>query len=305
MFGSRLAGVRWNALAAIAVACVSLISCGGNSSSIGTQQAPNIAGAWEFIAVSSNGSQTGIEVALTEGTVLVNGVAEADGQIAASSAQINFVPLTTVSQNINVVSGAPFFGGSCSATPTTSNSLGPGTVTALGSSMSFAFTANGSVFNVSATLSGDGKSVLNGTYTPQAGNACSDPGGTITGTNVSKISGIFVGQMCPLGASSATCADPQNYTDTATATVSESGTTLTVTLAFSAGPDSGTNLTLTGPVTGNAFTVLGTYQGQTITYYGYFEQVYDSTLQVNVPSLYFVNASDTSVAIGALGVPQT
>ena len=290
--------IRWNALAALALAGASLISCGGNSSSIGTQQAPNIAGAWEFIAVSSNGSQTGIEVALTEGTVLVNSMPQADGQIAASSAQINFVPLTTVSENMNVVNGTPLFGGSCGATPTTTNSLGPGTVTGLGNAMSFTFTANGSVFNVSATLSGDGKSILNGTYTPQAGNACSDPGGTITGTNVSKISGMFAGQMCPLGASSTTCTDSQNFTDTAAATVSESGSTLTVTLAFSAGPDSGTNLTLTGPVTGNAFTVLGTYQGQTITYYGYFEDV------GNVPSLYFVNANDTSVSIGVLGVPQ-
>jgi hypothetical protein len=48
----------------------------------------------------------------------------------------------------------------------------------------------------------------------------------------------------------------------------------------------------------------GTYQGNTITYYGYFEQVYDSTLQVNVPSLYFGNAADASVSIGTLGVPQ-
>lgn len=279
-----------------------LMSCGsGTSSSSGALPPPNIAGAWEFIAVSNGGETTGIEVALTEGQTIQNGISVPNGQIAASSTQIAFVSLTTTSGNLNITG----FGGSCAAAFDSNNSLGPGTVTGLGETMNFSFTANGNVFSVTAQLGGDGKSILNGTYTAQAGNTCSDSGGQITGTNVSKISGTYQGAMCPLGASSTTCSNPQNFTDTATATVSESGGgTMTATLNFTAGPDAGTNLTLTGPVTGNAFSVSGTYQGSPITLYGYFEQVYDSTLQVNVPSLYLVNGSDAAVSIGVLGVPQ-
>lgn len=286
--------------ASAAVAAALLVSCGGSPSTENALPPPNIAGPWEFIASSKNGSTTGIEVALTEGQVQQNGLLVPNGQIAATGTQITFVSLQTISGNLNVSD----FGGSCAATTTTTNNLGPGTVSGFGQPVTFSFTANGSVFNVSATLSGDGKSIVNGTYTAQAGNACADGGGSISGTSVAKIAGMYQGPMCPLAASSATCSNPQNFTDTATVTASESGSTLTVTVAFSAGPDAGTNLTMTGPVTGNAFTVQGTYQGQIIVYQGYFEQVYDSTLQVNIPSLYFVNSSDTSVSIGVLGVPQ-
>ncbi len=292
----------WRAGVAIALilASIFLISCGSSKSSSSTLPPPSIAGPWEFIAVANNGSVTGIEVALTQAQVLVNGVPQATGQISASGPQIAFVSLTTVNGKANISE----FGGSCSATATTNNGLGPGTVTGFGETVTFSYTANGSVFNVTATLSGDGSSIVNGTYTAQSGNACSDKGGQITGTKVSKISGTYQGAMCPLGASSTTCANASNFSDTATATASESGSTLTVTLNFTAGPDAGTNLTMSGPVTGNAFTVTGTYQGNVITYYGYYEQVYDSTLQVNVPSLYWVNASDPSVSVGTLGVPQ-
>jgi len=163
----------------------------------------------------------------------------------------------------------------------------------------------GSVFNVTATLSGDGKSILNGTYTPQAGNACSDPGGTITGTQVAKLSGTYAGQMCPLA--SATCSNPQqDFTDTVTATVAEkSVNTLTLSLALQ-GTDN-TTFTMTGSATGNAFSVTGTFQGQTITYLGYYEQIYDSTLQINIPSVYLVNATNPAqpAYVGTLAVPQT
>jgi hypothetical protein len=278
-----------------------LVGCGSSkSSSSNTLPPPNIAGPWEFVAVAKNGSVTGVEVALTESQVLVNGVSQASGQLSASGAQIAFVSLATVNGNVNISD----FGGSCAATVTSNNGLGPGMVTGFGETVTFSYTANGSVFNVTGTLSGDGSSIVNGTYTAQSGNACSDNGGQITGTKVSKISGTYQGAMCPLGVSSATCSNAANFSDTATATASESGSTLTVTLNFTAGPDAGTNLTMSGPVTGNAFSVSGTYQGQTVTYYGYYEQVYSSTVGASVPSLYFVNSSDPSVSVGTLGVPQ-
>jgi len=275
---------------------ISLISCGGNKSSNVTQPIPNIAGSWEFIAVSNNGSVTGIEIALKEGQVLVNGLEQPNGLISASSTQIAFVSLNPATID------ATGFGGSCPAAPVPLNGLGPGTVTALGEPISFTFAENGNVFNVTAMLGGDGKSFLNGTYTAQTGNTCTDPGGTITGTVVNAFPALFAGNMCPLSATSGAC----QLSDTVNATVSENSSAIvTLTLAFTAGPDAGTNFTMTGPATGNAFLVQGTFQGQPLTYYGYSEQV------SNVGSLYFVNAADPCIGnpavactqIGLLAVP--
>jgi hypothetical protein len=291
-----------NIVAAIALLaiCGALLSCSSSSSNQSSQTSqlpPNISGAWEFVAVSNDGSITGVEVALTEGQELDNGIEVPSGQISANSTQIAFVSLNTVSQNLNITS----FGGSCNATPTSGNSLGPGSVTALSEPISFTFTANGSVFNVSAMLDGTGQNVVNGTYTPQTGNACSDPGGTITGTEVAKISGTFAGKMCPLADAPSDCESSQDLTDAVTATISESNSgTMTMSLIFTAGPDSGANATLTGPVTGDAFTVQGTYQGQSLVYYGYYEQITKSGS--NVPSLYLVNSTDTTVPIAVLSL---
>ena len=283
---------------ALLVVCGTLISCGGsNISSPPGQPIPNIAGPWEFIASSSNGSVTGIEVALAEGQVLVNGMQQPDGQITASGTQIAFVALDPTTSNVTA------FGGNC--LPITSvNNLGPGSVTALNAPIDFTFTENGNVFNVAGTLSGDGKSLLNATYTAQSGNTCSDSGGTIMGTVVSKLSGTYTGQMCPPASTS--CQSAADFTDNVTATVSESSSsTLTLSLLLS-GTDN-TNFTLSGPVTGNAFSLQGTFQGQTLTYYGYSEQVYSSTLQTNVPSLYLVNATAAAQPkyVGTLSVPLT
>ncbi len=282
---------------ALLVVSGTLVSCGGNTSSVAGQPIPNIAGSWEFIASSSDGSITGVEVALTEGQVLVNGVPQPDGQITASGTQIAFVALDSTTLN------ATAFGGHC--LPITSvNNLGPGSVTALNAPINFTFTENGNLFNVTGTLSGDGKSILNATYTAQTGNTCSDPGGSITGAVVSKLSGTYTGQMCPPVSTS--CQSASDFTDNVTATVSEtSSSTLTLSLLLS-GTDN-TNFTLSGPVTGNAFSLQGTFQGQTLTYYGYSEQIFDSILQTNVPSLYLVNATTAAQPkyVGTLSVPQT
>jgi hypothetical protein len=293
-----------NAAAAIALAVLggAFLSCGsGGNSSMGAQLPPNIAGSWELIAVSNNGSVTGIEVALTEGQVLDNGIEVPNGQISASSTQIAFVSLATVSQNLNITA----FGGSCGATTNSTNSLGPGSVAA-NSAVTFTFTENGNVFNVTTTLGSGNTTMINGTYTPQSGNACSDPGGTITGTLVSVPSGTYTGQMCPL-ADSTSCS---NQSDNVTATVSAKSGQLTLNLNLS-GTDN-TNFTLTGPYTGNSFLVQGTFEGQPLTYYGYFEQVYNATLQTNIQSVYlisaadscFSNPADTCTTATVLSVPQ-
>lgn len=274
-----------------------LISCGGNKSHIPAQPVPNVAGPWEFIAISNNGSVTGIEVALKEGQVLVNGIEQPDGVISAGSTQIAFVSLNPTT------SDATGFGGACPAAPVPVNNLGPGSVTAFSAPINFTFAENGNVFNVTAMLAGDGKSFLNGTYTAQSGNTCTDPGGTITGTAVLALTGMYAGKMCPLSLTAGPC----QKSDTVNATLSESSGSLTLTLAFTAGPDSGTNFTMTGPVAGNAFLVQGTFQGQVVSYYGYFELV------SNVESLYFVNAADPCIAnpavacteIGLLPLSQT
>jgi hypothetical protein len=50
-----------------------LVSCAGGKSVTGTPATPGVAGTWEFLAVSSNsGGTTGIELALQEGTVLLD-----------------------------------------------------------------------------------------------------------------------------------------------------------------------------------------------------------------------------------------
>jgi hypothetical protein len=272
----------------------SWLSCGGKSSMATEPPLPNIAGAWEFITISNNnGYITGMEVAVKEGQVLVDGVAQPNGQFSANSTQIAFVNLSTVSQDYN----ATGFGGPCGASNTGANSLGPATITALGSQLSFSFSENGTIFNVTGTFSGDGQS-FQGSYS-QAGTSCPDTGGTIIGQTVSKLSGMFGGQICQ--PSSTSCSA---FPDTVTATLSENSIgSLTVTLAFTAGPDAGTNFTLQGPATGNAFTIQGTFQGQLLTYYGYYEQVAKTGA-----SVYLVNATANTADptyVGTLPLLQT
>ena len=260
-----------------------LISCGSSKVTLPPQIAPNIAGEWEFVAMSQNGETTGIEVSLAEGQVLNGDLMVPSGQVSASSAQIAFVSLapvltTNVPGNMNITG----FGGSCDAIATTANSLGPGVVTGVGQPVTLTFTANGSIFNVTGSLSGDGKSVLNGTYTAQSGNTCSDPGGTITGSVVSINTGTYTGHLCPL-ADTTSCS---SKSDSVSGGVTVKSGQITLDLNLT-GTDS-TTFTLAGPVTGYAFSVQGTYQGQVQTYYGYFELAGSS----GTPSLYLVNAAD-------------
>jgi len=262
-----------SALGLVAVS-MALLSCSGSGGNLGQQVIPSIAGSWEFIATSStNGIATGIEVSLKEGQSLVDGIEQPNGTISASSAQMSFVTIDPTTGD------ATSFGGSCPTTQDPSNSL-TGSISALGGPFNFTYTENGNVFSVSATLSGDGKSILNGTYTS---TDCSDSG-TIAGGVVSKLSGTYAGQLTLPGPS----------VDMVTATLSENSSgSLTANFALT-GADN-TTLTMTGPVTGNAFSIQGTFQGQVVTYFGYYELTYDCLDQaVDLQSLYLVNAADST-----------
>lgn len=281
---STKCAVSVGAAMALTLLSAFLINCGSsNQTTLPAQTPPNIAGEWEFVAMSQNGETTGIEVALAEGQMLSGNLMVPSGQVSASSAQIAFVSLkptltTNVPGNMNITG----FGGSCEALATTANSLGPGAVTGLGDPVTLTFTANGSVFNLTGSLSGDGKSVRNGTYTAQSGNTCSDPGGTITGTVVSINPGTYTGHLCPL-ADSTSCS---SKSDSVSAAVSVKSGQITLDLNLT-GTDI-TTFTLAGPVTGYAFSVQGSYQGLVQNYYGYFELAGSS----GTPSLYLVNAAD-------------
>jgi len=274
------------------IAIAAMLSCAGHSSSIGTPPMATIAGAWEFIATSQTGSNTGvvtgIEVAMSEGQVLVNGLSQPNGQISANSNQISFLSLAPSTLNISQ------FGGPCQSTPG-SNGLN-GSITAPDAPMQFNFTENGNVFTVSGTLGGDGKTLLNATYTAQAGNPCmADSGGTITGNMVARITGTFLGKICALDDAASPC-QPVDTASAAAAENSSNNLTLTLTLT---GTDN-TTVTLTGPVTGNAFNLYGTVQGQIVTYQGYYEVIN------SVPSIYLVNATNAAAPnyVGTLAVPH-
>ena len=289
-----------------------LISCSG--SKIFSAPMPNISGPWEFIAVSttSPGSSTGIEVSLQEGQVFnsATGVYDATGQVSASGTQLSFVSLSNPgSSSPNSIT----FGGNC--TPATSDAGDnlSGSISGLAGSMNFTFTENGNLFNVTASLSADGKSMI-GAYTeqqPQAGQSngiCSGSSldqGSITGKTVSKLSGTYLGKLCqPLDSLCTAGAG-----DSATATLSESGTGLTVNMVLT-GADNA-SFTLTGPVAGNFFSVQGTFGGQSVSYDGYFQDTFDKTDGLyDISTLYlaqidFTTSPPTHTYAGTLIVPQT
>ena len=250
---------------------------------------PNISGSWEIIATSDSDPihETGIEVALQAGQSLVNGVEQPNGQVSATgSTQIAIV-------TINGATGEITFGGNCPLAGDGTYSLA-GSFATLGGPINFTYVENGNAFDVTATLSTDGKSLI-GTYSSEAGSNCSASGG-ITGAVVPKLSGTYVGQLML----------PDGTSDIVTATLSEnSSSTLSVNLVAAA-PDN-TTFTLTGPVTGNAFAAQGIFQGHQVAYDGYLEQVLDPVTQLMVPAIYLVNTTNTAQPsyAGTLTPPTT
>lgn len=274
----------------LAVFSLTLVACSNHNATTATPPPglfPSIAGAWEFIATSNQNtsSATGIEVALKEGQVLAAGVEEPNGQVSASgTTQIGFVGL-------NLATGAVVFGGNCVASGDGSSSLS-GTVSAADGTLSFTYLENGNVFNVSGSLSSDGKS-FNGTYTSAAGSACSDSG-TITGSAVAKLTGMYTGQLLL----------PDGTTDSVTATLGESSANVLNLNLLVSGSDNVT-FSLSGPVVGNTFLIQGTFESQSVSYEGYSLQVLDPTTQITVPTLYIVNTTNPAqpVFAGALTIP--
>jgi hypothetical protein len=266
-----------------------LTACSGSpSSSTNTSNSanvallPSIAGAWEFKLFSSTGTLSGMEVALQEGQVLTNGMYQPDGAISASGTQMAFV---TLDSGTGLVSG---FRGYCPAAGTSANTLS-GAITTFGSPLSnFTFTENGNVFNVTATLSGDGQS-MQGTYASTSPSNCPDSG-TFTGTVVSKLSGTYTGNLTLPSCSVAGC-------DSASATLSENSSGVATLSLVLTGTDNDT-LTLTGPITGNAFSVQGSFQRQTVVLDGYYE------IDDNLRTLFLVNAATPTQRAGLLTVPQ-
>ncbi len=276
---------------------LALLGCGGNGASkFAPQPLPNIAGAWEITAVPNvnNGTSTGIEVALKEGQVFSNsaGGYVPNGQVSASGTQISFVGINTAGFVLTGTANCPVPG------PDTNGNNLAGSLSGIGGPFNFSYTENGNDFNVTATLSSDGTNFL-GTYASQPGSNCTDSG-TITGVIVPKLSGTYLGQLCqPLDGP---CQAPTK--DSATVTLSQSGTTLTVSMVLT-GADN-TTFTVSGPVAGNAFSVQGTFQGQAVAYFGYYQALFDSTDGLfDIRNIYLVNTAAPSQLAGQLTIPIT
>lgn len=254
---------------------VVLVSCSSGKSMTGDPATPSVAGTWEFLAVSNNGGgTTGIEVALQEGTVLVDGMNEPSGNVSATGVnQITFVCIDSTTGDLTS------FGGNCVGPSGTCSTAGvnslSGTADSIGGPFNFTYTENGNAFAVTGMLGSDGQSLVTGTYAEQTGSGCNDSG-TVTGVLVPKLTGTYTGQMTL----------PDGTADSVTATLSESSGVLTVGIVGSA-PEV-TNFNLTGPVTGHAFALQGQFNGQPATYNGYYEVTH------SLPSLYFVNSTDNA-----------
>ena len=262
-------------LIAVLAASAALISCASSGNTSTAPTPVSIAGSWEFVASSNTSANTitGVEVALAEGVVQVNGINQPDGNISASGPnQIMFVDLST----------APNIGFSQNC-PGTGVSALTGTVANLGGPVNFTFSEGGNVFVVNATLSTDG-STITGTYTPQTGNPCNDSG-TILGTKVPKLSGQFNGQLI--------LPDGTNPMVDGTASESSSGI-VTLTLINTA---NNASFSLTGPAMGNAFSLQGTYQGDGSSYFSYFQVV-------KVPTLYMANSANPAAPVFAGSLAQ-
>ena len=266
-----------------------MLSCSSQNSTSVSAAIPNVSGAWEFQASSSSNSNTftGIEVALKEGQIIVNGMQQPNGQISASGAS----QIAVVSVNPNTPSVV--FGGSCPQASGGAYDLN-GSVASLGGPVTFTYTENGNAFNVTGTLSGDGKSFL-GTYT-SASSTCVDSG-SISGSVVPKLTGTYDGQFTL----------PDGTSENVTLTLTESSSGALTANVVGTSPIT-INFTLTGPVTGNAFSVQGTYQSQQVTYEGYFGvQVLDPVLNTYVSGVYLVNATNPAnpIPAGTLIPPST
>lgn len=281
--------MRTRCILSAVLASIALSGCGGGHGYQPTLY-PSMAGQWEFVATSTQtpGIQTNVETNVQQPQILVNGVYQPTNLLSAAGNQqitVLGVEQTGLNQPPNIT-----FDGNC---PGAGSDNLNGTIDT-DYNVKLSYSQNGNAFSATGTLSSDHKSIL-GNYSAQSSSGCADSG-IFTGTAVAKLGGMYVGALCSPGATS--CQFPQGAQDNATATLSQSGSALTVNLVVT-GADNA-SFSLTGPVTGNAFSVQGTFnvggQAQTVAYEGYYELTYDCLTQlIDLPSLYLVNAA----AIGA------
>ena len=281
VWGSGEAHLVRSISACLALAlCLVVCGCGGGGSSFTPAVIPAISGQWEFLASSTTnvGQQSYVEANLQEGQKIASGVYVPNGQLSATGSQQ--IAVLTVDSAGNVV-----FSGGC---PGAGLSSLTGTVDA-NYNVNINYSENGNNFAATGALSSDHKTIM-GTYSSQA-SGCVDTG-TFIGTALPKLSGLFVGTVCsPLVSS---CQYPQQATDDAMASVSQSGSSVKVSFVLT-GADN-TSFSLSGPITGNAFVLQGTFQGQAVTYYGYYELTYDCLTQlIDLPSLYLVSPANVGV----------
>ena len=273
--------LRTTSVLVIVVLCFLLSGCASGGSGYTPAVIPGISGQWELLASSTTdvGQQTFIEANLQEGQGIAGGMFVPNGQLSAAGNQQ--IAILTVDSAGNVS-----FNGGCPGTGVSGLS---GTVDQ-NYNVKINYSENGNNFAATGTLSSDHKTIL-GTYTSQTGSGCLDSG-TLMATAVPKVSGSFVGQLCP--PANVTCVYPLDATDNATAAVSQSGASLKANFTLT-GTDN-TGFSMSGTVTGNAFTLQGAFQGQIITYSGYYELTFDClTQQIDLPSIYLVNQNSIGV----------
>jgi len=271
---------------------IAFLSCGSGKSDPPATAFPLISGSWEFIASSTSnpGFQTGLEVNLQEGQVLVSSFQyKPNGQLSASGLQqIQLIGAELDPAN-NITSVA--FSGACGAV---GGGVLSGTVDT-NFDVALTYSQANNVFNVKALLSSDLKS-MTGTYTLESGGSCNDSG-LFTATLVPKLAGVYTGQLVL----------PDGTTGNVSATLSESSPAKFSSNLIIAGTQN-TSLSLNGVVMGNSFSATGTFQSQTVTYYGYSYQIVieDGINQgLTQSSLCLVNATDPNnlVPAGTLTIP--
>jgi len=253
---------------------------------------PKISGSWELVATSSQvpGFQTGLEINLQQGQIFADGNFQETGQLSAAGMQQVVAVGTQLDPAGNITSVS--FSGACG---TAGGGALNGTLDANYNVKLSYNDGGGNVFSAATLLSSDLKTMA-GTYTLQSTSGCTDSG-TFTGTQVSKLSGTYTGQLIL----------PDGTTDNASATLSESSASKFSANLIISGTDN-TSLTLSGVVTGNAFSGQGTFQSSSVAYYGYFYQtIIESGINQGLTqsSIYLVDASDPNILVpaGTLTIP--
>jgi hypothetical protein len=239
------------------VTCLSLLSLvftgcggGGNTNTSGSgNNATNIQGKWQVIAVSPQGSFTG-------STAWLDAIVEANLQQSGTTVSAASQDVAVVPFNVNYANGsgeleAPY--NACNGTTSITGSLS-------GSTFSFTLTESGSLGNLvisgSALVTPDGKT-MSGNYSHQAGCGLPATSGTITGTLVPSFNGNYAGTIDGV---STTASAAEGSQETLTVTATSSNGTFSL-----AGKAVGGGFQVSGNVAGSSYTYQGIYMTTTLT----------------------------------------